>query len=98
MNTEIPVLWLVIGFTAQGLFFSRFLVQWIHSERLRRSAVPISFWYLSLAGGAGLLSYAIYRADPVIIVGQAFGVVVYARNLRLIHGEKRKAAFPDAPA
>ena len=76
--------WLVVGLLGQGLFSARFLVQWIVSERRRRSIVPVQFWYLSVAGGVVLLAYAIHRADPVFILGQAAGLVVYARNLYLI--------------
>ena len=91
MTTSIPVIWLIVGFTAQAMFFLRFLVQWICSEWLHRSVVPVAFWYFSLAGGAGLLAYAIARSDPVIIAGQAFGLIVYSRNLCLIYTNKRKA-------
>jgi len=76
--------WLAVGFLGQALFAARFLVQWIVSERRRESVVPTSFWYLSLAGAAILLAYAIWRRDPVFILGQAFGFVVYTRNLSLI--------------
>ena len=75
--------WVVLGFAAQGLFTMRFLVQWIASERQKRSVVPRSFWYLSVVGGALLLVYAIYRRDPVFILGQATGLIVYVRNLML---------------
>jgi lipid-A-disaccharide synthase-like uncharacterized protein len=75
--------WIVLGFVAQGLFTMRFLVQWIASERQRKSVVPMAFWYFSVAGGALLLVYAIYRKDPVFILGQATGLVVYVRNLML---------------
>lgn len=78
-------LWLIIGFTGQALFFSRFLVQWIHSERLGRSEVPAVFWYLSLGGGLLLLTYAISIRDPVFILGQSVGAFVYVRNLMLLH-------------
>ncbi|MCB1035194.1 MAG: lipid-A-disaccharide synthase N-terminal domain-containing protein [Acidobacteria bacterium] len=77
--------WLVVGFLGQALFSMRFLVQWISSERAGESRVPLAFWYLSLAGGATLLSYAIHRKDPVFIVGQLTGLFVYGRNLQLIH-------------
>ena len=77
-------LWLGIGFFGQLLFTSRFLVQWLASERRGESVIPVAFWWLSIAGGATLLAYAVYRADPVFIAGQAFGIVVYARNLLLI--------------
>lgn len=75
--------WLVVGFGAQGLFTGRFLLQWMHSERRRRSVVPKAFWYLSLSGGALLLAYAIHRRDPVFILGQSAGLIVYVRNLML---------------
>ncbi|MCR4338080.1 MAG: lipid-A-disaccharide synthase N-terminal domain-containing protein [Candidatus Omnitrophica bacterium] len=80
--------WLVLGFTGQALFASRFIVQWICSERRGESYIPIVFWYLSLAGGAILLIYAISIKDPVFIVGQSTGVIVYLRNLVLISRNK----------
>jgi len=73
--------WLVIGFLGQALFSMRFIYQWIVSEREKRSVIPLAFWYFSVAGGVTLLSYAIYRLDPVFIVGQAAGLVIYGRNL-----------------
>ena len=82
--------WLALGFAAQAMFFSRFLVQWIASEREGRSVVPVAFWFLSLAGGALLLTYAIWRKDPVFIVGQSCGVFIYTRNLSLIYKERLK--------
>ena len=81
--------WVMVGLGGQILFTARFLVQWIASERARRSVVPLAFWYLSLGGGMVLLSYAIWRADPVFILGQSAGVFIYARNLWLIHAEQR---------
>lgn len=83
-------LWLIIGFTGQSCFFIRFLVQWVHSERQKRSVVPVAFWYLSLAGAAIVMTYAIYRRDPVFIVGQLTGSFVYVRNLLLIKAEERR--------
>lgn len=77
-------LWLTVGFLGQACFSARFLVQWIASERRRQSVVPIYFWYFSVAGGMILLAYAIHRQDPVFILGQAAGLVIYARNLYLI--------------
>ena len=77
--------WLVIGLVGQACFSARFLVQWIVSERMRQSVVPVQFWYFSLAGGVVLLAYAVYRMDPVFILGQASGLVIYARNLYLIN-------------
>jgi lipid-A-disaccharide synthase-like uncharacterized protein len=84
--------WLVIGFLGQVCFFSRFLVQWMASERAGRSLVPRAFWYLSIAGGAIVLTYAIWRRDPVFIAGQSGGLFVYIRNLILLRREDRKAA------
>jgi len=76
--------WVLLGFAAQGLFTMRFLVQWIASERAKRSVIPLAFWYFSIAGGLLLLIYALYRKDPVFIAGQAFGVFVYLRNLYFV--------------
>jgi len=81
--------WLGVGFVGQALFTSRFLVQWITSERAGRSVTPVAFWYFSLLGGLVLLSYALYRRDPVFIAGQAVGIVVYVRNLQMIARERR---------
>jgi lipid-A-disaccharide synthase-like uncharacterized protein len=83
-DTATEAMWVVFGLCAQLLFTARFLIQWFASERARASVMPVAFWHFSLAGGAMLLCYAIYRADPVFILGQSFGVVVYARNLWLI--------------
>lgn len=74
-------IWLGVGFTGQALFSMRFLVQWLYSEKAKRSVIPVQFWYFSVAGGLTLLAYAIYKRDPVFIVGQASGLFVYARNL-----------------
>lgn len=84
--------WIAVGLVGQILFTSRFLVQWIASERARRSLVPAAFWWLSLGGGATLLAYAIWRRDPVFILGQAGGLVVYLRNLVLIRRAGEAAA------
>jgi lipid-A-disaccharide synthase-like uncharacterized protein len=78
-------LWIGIGFGGQALFFARFLVQWIASERRRQSVVPTAFWFFSIGGGLVLLSYAIHRRDPVFIAGQALGLVIYLRNLWFIY-------------
>jgi lipid-A-disaccharide synthase-like uncharacterized protein len=75
--------WIVLGLLAQALFSGRFLVQWIATERLKRSTVPKAFWHLSLVGSLLLLVYAVHRRDPVFILGQSFGFVVYVRNLML---------------
>jgi len=87
--------WLMIfGFAGQICFSMRFLVQWISSERRKESHIPVAFWYLSLAGGAVLLTYAIMRRDPVFIVGQSGGLIVYVRNLILISRKKKASADP----
>ena len=85
-------LWLTIGLLGQALFSARFLVQWIASERRRQSVVPPAFWYFSVGGGVTLLAYAIYRRDPVFIIGQSAGLFVYARNLWFIHRPAPSAA------
>ena len=82
----------MLGMLGQVLFFSRFLVQWLASENKGRSVVPLSFWYLSLGGGGLLLVYALWRKDPVIVLGQAVGLFVYVRNLMLIHRRQAQAA------
>lgn len=84
--------WIVVGLLGQALFTARFLVQWIASERKGRSTVPDSFWWLSLLGGATLLAYALWRRDPVFILGQGLGLVVYLRNLVLIRRVREDVA------
>jgi len=81
-------IWVLIGLGGQGLFFTRWLVQWFRSERDRESTIPLSFWYLSLIGGLITLVYAIYRMDPVFITGQTVGNFVYLRNLMLIYRKR----------
>ncbi len=87
--------WLAIGFLGQAFFSMRFLIQWIYSERMKKSLIPVPFWYFSIGGGITLLSYAIYREDPVFIVGQGAGLLVYGRNLYFIFRERhqQKAAL-----
>jgi lipid-A-disaccharide synthase-like uncharacterized protein len=82
--------WVVFGLAGQLLFMGRFLVQWIASERAGRSVMPVAFWYFSIGGGIMLFCYALYRADPVFILGQSVGLFIYSRNLWLIHAEKRR--------
>lgn len=85
-------LWVLFGFIAQAMFMMRFLVQWIASERARRSVMPVAFWFFSVAGGTLLFIYAIYRQDPVFIAGQGAGLFIYIRNLTLIFRERRMLA------
>ena len=87
--TKVEVIFLIIGFIGQGLFASRFIIQWIYSEKKGESTIPLVFWYLSIFGGLGLLTYAIFRKDPVIIIGQTFGILIYLRNLILIYKNNR---------
>jgi lipid-A-disaccharide synthase-like uncharacterized protein len=84
-------LWVAIGLLGQVCFFSRFFVQWVASERAGRSVVPRAFWYFSIAGGMVLLSYAIWRRDPVFILGQSGGLFIYLRNLVLLRREDARA-------
>ncbi|HET8699184.1 MAG TPA: lipid-A-disaccharide synthase N-terminal domain-containing protein [Gammaproteobacteria bacterium] len=81
--------WLGVGFLGQTFFASRFLVQWLASERVKRSVVPTTFWYFSIAGGVTLLTYAIHRMDPVFIFGQAAGLLIYFRNLVFVRNAQR---------
>ncbi len=96
---SIETIWLGIGFLGQGLFFGRWVVQWITSEKKAESQVPISFWYMSLIGGLITLAYAIYRKDPVFIAGQGLGAIVYIRNLMLISraNQSNRPVSPSNP-
>lgn len=84
--------WIALGLAGQAAFSGRFIVQWIATERKRASVVPVAFWWLSIAGGLMLLAYAIYRRDPVFILGQAAGLFVYFRNLVWIARGRRPAS------
>ena len=88
--SSLELIFLCVGFLGQALFASRFIVQWIYSEKVGKSSIPIIFWYLSIFGGIGLLIYAISRKDPVIITGQLFGILIYTRNLILIYKNKNE--------
>ena len=85
-------IWLGIGLVGQALFFMRFLVQWIASERSRRSVVPRAFWYFSILGGLTLLAYAVRQRDLVFIIGQATGILIYTRNIYL---SRPQATLPE---
>lgn len=87
---NLEIIFLIIGFFGQGLFASRFIIQWLYSEKKGESTIPLAFWYLSIFGGIGLLTYAIFRKDPVIIAGQSFGIFIYLRNLILIYKNKNE--------
>jgi lipid-A-disaccharide synthase-like uncharacterized protein len=95
---SIEVIWIGIGFLGQGLFFGRWVIQWIASERNSESRVPVAFWYMSLIGGLITLAYAIYRKDPVFIAGQSIGAFVYLRNLVLIHRTDRAKGPAHPPS
>ena len=86
--SSLEIFFLSIGFFGQSLFASRFIIQWIYSEKKGESSIPVIFWYLSIFGGLGLLTYALFRKDPVIILGQSFGIIIYLRNLILIYKKK----------
>lgn len=85
---DIPAIWLAFGFLGQAMFSMRFIVQWIASERQKKSVIPAAFWYLSIAGGLTLLVYAIHRRDPVFVLGQATGLFVYLRNVHFVRREQ----------
>jgi len=98
----VELVWASVGMGGQFLFFMRFFIQWIASERKRQSVIPIAFWYFSVGGGAVLLAYACYKADIVFILGQAGGLLIYLRNLMLIYRhnarvrESASGGGPDA--
>lgn len=85
VNSQIELAWVVFGLLAQLMFTGRFIIQWLASEKAKKSVVPVAFWYFSLLGGLMLLMYAIHRGDPVFILGQSLGVLIYSRNLWLIY-------------
>ena len=89
---EIDQTWLVVGLIGQGLFSARFFVQWLQSEKLKKSVIPSAFWYFSMAGGITLLAYAIHRRDPVFIIGQGTGLFIYFRNLQFVWRDRRKSS------
>lgn len=86
MTTE--QIWIVIGLCGQFMFFCRFFVQWLVSEKQKKSVIPMAFWYFSIVGSITLLAYSIHRMDPVFILGQSMGLFIYFRNLILIQREK----------
>jgi lipid-A-disaccharide synthase-like uncharacterized protein len=82
--------WLSVGFVGQAFFSMRFLIQWIASERRKESVIPIAFWFFSIGGGLTLLTYALHRRDPVFILGEGAGILIYSRNLYLIWRKQRR--------
>jgi lipid-A-disaccharide synthase-like uncharacterized protein len=88
--TSVP--WIVLGFGAQLVFASRFIIQWVISERRKESVIPVAFWWVSFFGGVTLFAYFVWRQDPVGVLGQSSGIVIYARNLRLIYKKRRRDA------
>lgn len=80
----------MLGLIAQLCFFSRFLVQWLATEKNKKVTIPLAFWYLSIFGGLGLLAYAIHIADPIFILGQSIGILIYLRNLMISHNERKR--------
>ncbi|MFC1514473.1 lipid-A-disaccharide synthase N-terminal domain-containing protein [Candidatus Omnitrophota bacterium] len=84
LHSGVETAWLILGLLGQSVFFMRFLIQWLASERKKESVVPVAFWYFSILGGILLLAYALYRKDPVFILGQSCGLFIYSRNLYLI--------------
>ena len=88
-DTPADAIWVTVGLLGQLLFTARFIVQWLASEKVGKSVVPIAFWYFSICGGLVVLAYGIHKFDPVIILGQLPGTVIYARNLWLIRTETR---------
>ena len=91
-------IWLVIGFIGNALFFSRFMVQWIASERAGQSYIPTMFWWLSIAGSVVLLLYAVHKRDPVFTLAYLPNCIVYVRNLMLIRKQQRERAEASTPA
>jgi lipid-A-disaccharide synthase-like uncharacterized protein len=88
----VKLTWLVlVGYAGQALFTMRFVVQWIATERAKKSVIPVAFWFFSIGGGLLLFVYALYIQDPVFILGQGFGVFVYLRNLYFVYKEKGAA-------
>ena len=95
MNIDIDKTWLAIGLVGQALFSARFIVQWLQSERVKKSVIPSAFWYFSMAGGLTLLAYAIHRRDPVFIIGQGTGLIIYFRNLQFLWRDRNNSRAGD---
>jgi len=87
--TKVELFWICLGLAGQICFFLRFLFQWIVSEKKRESTIPVIFWFLSIFGGIILLIYSIYRKDPVFIIGQSMGILIYSRNIYFIYSKNK---------
>lgn len=79
------IIWMFVGILGQILFASRWIVQWISSEKQKRSIIPVLFWFVSIAGGSVSLAYAVYLESVGFILGQLGGLAVYFRNVWLIY-------------
>jgi lipid-A-disaccharide synthase-like uncharacterized protein len=97
IHSWLELFWVIFGLAGQFMFFMRFFVQWIASERRKQSVVPVAFWYFSIAGGVMLLVYAIYIKSAVFILGQGAGLAVYVRNLVLIYRHRAKVGAAGDP-
>jgi lipid-A-disaccharide synthase-like uncharacterized protein len=87
--------WLIVGLVGEFVFFLRFVVQWLATERARRTVVPVSFWYLSLGGTFMVLAYALYKLDPVFILAYSLNVLIYVRNLVIARRNPQQAAVAE---
>jgi len=87
------IIWLAVGFSGQTFFSLRFIIQWIQTEKMKKSVIPVAFWYFSLLGGSTLFIYAIHKKDPVFIVGQGMGLFIYLRNLYYILRTNKNERF-----
>lgn len=93
IHSTSDLVWLGLGVIAQLMFSLRFIIQWLVSEKAKRSVMPTAFWWFSLIGGLMLLAYGVHRGEPIIILGQGLGIIVYIRNLMLVH-QGRKTDLP----
>lgn len=82
--------WLSVGFLAQGFFSMRFVIQWVASEKRKASVIPVAFWLFSVGGSLTLLTYALHRRDPVFVIGELMGILIYLRNLQLLRCATRR--------
>jgi lipid-A-disaccharide synthase-like uncharacterized protein len=98
ITSWVNLAWVALGLSGQLAFSGRMLLQWLVSEKKRESVIPESFWWLSLFGGLALFAYFVWRQDFVGVLGQSSGIVIYARNIRLIHKRRRRALAEPAAA